>query len=118
MQSGKDLTTGRKPRVLMAMSGGIDSGVSAMLLKEQGYELVGVTFRTFDSIPADRYAARSHRGQRKQLRSGRKQVKCAGMCCFHRYSICRRFLQKFRFIIRKQPGISDALFIRKDLVKF
>jgi len=37
-------------RVLMAMSGGIDSGVSAMLLKEQGYELVGVTFRTFDSI--------------------------------------------------------------------
>lgn len=32
------------------MSGGIDSTVSAMLLLEQGYELVGVTFRTFDSI--------------------------------------------------------------------
>ncbi len=37
-------------RVLMAMSGGIDSTVSAMLLLRQGYELVGVTFRTFDSI--------------------------------------------------------------------
>ena len=37
-------------RVLMAMSGGIDSSVSAMLLQEQGYELVGVTFRTFDYI--------------------------------------------------------------------
>ncbi|MBO4282336.1 MAG: tRNA 2-thiouridine(34) synthase MnmA [Bacteroidales bacterium] len=34
----------------MAMSGGIDSTVSAMLLQEQGCELVGVTFRTFDSI--------------------------------------------------------------------
>lgn len=32
------------------MSGGIDSTVSAMLLSEQGYELVGVTFRTYDSI--------------------------------------------------------------------
>ena len=32
------------------MSGGIDSTVAAMLLLEQGYELVGVTFRTFDSI--------------------------------------------------------------------
>ena len=39
-----------KPKVLLGMSGGIDSTVSAMLLLEQGYEVVGVTFRTFDSI--------------------------------------------------------------------
>lgn len=32
------------------MSGGIDSTVSAMHLLEQGYEVVGVTFRTYDSI--------------------------------------------------------------------
>ena len=40
----------KNKRVLMAMSGGIDSSVAAMLLLEQGYELVGVTFRTYDSI--------------------------------------------------------------------
>ncbi len=32
------------------MSGGIDSTVAAMLLLKQGYELVGVTYRTFDNI--------------------------------------------------------------------
>ena len=37
-------------RVLLGMSGGIDSTVSAMLLLEQGFEVVGVTFRTYDSM--------------------------------------------------------------------
>ena len=38
-------------RVLIGMSGGIDSTVAAILLIEQGYELVGATFRTFDPTP-------------------------------------------------------------------
>ena len=38
-------------RVLIGMSGGIDSTVAAILLLEQGYELVGATFRTFDPLP-------------------------------------------------------------------
>ncbi len=34
-----------RPRVLVGMSGGLDSAVAAILLQEQGYELVGVTFQ-------------------------------------------------------------------------
>ncbi len=35
-------------RVLVAMSGGIDSTVAAMLLHEEGYEVVGITMKTWD----------------------------------------------------------------------
>lgn len=37
-----------KKRVLMAMSGGLDSSVAAILLLEQGYELVGVTMKMWE----------------------------------------------------------------------
>ncbi|MEQ9426603.1 MAG: tRNA 2-thiouridine(34) synthase MnmA [Cyclobacteriaceae bacterium] len=38
----------KKGRVLVAMSGGIDSSLAAVLLHEQGYEVVGMTMKTWD----------------------------------------------------------------------
>ncbi len=37
-----------KGRVLVAMSGGIDSSLVVVLLHEQGYEVIGMTMKTRD----------------------------------------------------------------------
>ena len=38
----------KKGKVLVAMSGGIDSTVTALMLHEQGYEVIGITMKTWD----------------------------------------------------------------------
>jgi tRNA-uridine 2-sulfurtransferase len=44
---------GRRRRVLVAMSGGVDSSVAAALLVEQGYDVVGLTMQVWDYTSCD-----------------------------------------------------------------
>lgn len=44
-----------KPTVLLGMSGGVDSSVAALLLTEQGYDVIGVTLQVWE--PEDENAA-------------------------------------------------------------
>lgn len=48
-------------RVCVAMSGGVDSSVTAVLMQRLGFDVVGVTMRLFDLPPADKAIADAER---------------------------------------------------------
>jgi tRNA-uridine 2-sulfurtransferase len=48
----EDFNMSKKGKVLMAMSGGIDSTVAALMLHKEGYEVVGITMKTWDYATA------------------------------------------------------------------
>ena len=50
---------GERERVAVGLSGGVDSSVAAVILRNKGYEVIGVSMRIWDGVffsPKNRHA--------------------------------------------------------------
>ena len=78
-----------KKKVLVGMSGGIDSSAVCMLLQDQGYEVLGITLRMWD-IPSHFSTPRTKR-TRPRIRSTIFSRKTRHPALYTR---CKRRIQK------------------------
>ncbi len=74
-----------KGKVLMAMSGGIDSTVAALMLHKEGYEVVGITMKTWD------YAT--------SVGNNHKETGCCNLDSFNECTPRRRFSMDFHHFL-------------------
>lgn len=81
----------RKGKVLVAMSGGIDSTVAALMLHHEGYEVIGITMKTWD------YAASG---------GGKKETGCCNVDSFNdaRMAAVQHGFPHFILDIREEFG--------------
>ena len=100
-------------RVVVAMSGGVNSSVTAALLAERGFEVVGITLQLYDHGAAHRAQGRvlrraGHRRRRARRRAARhRRITCS----ITRAAFAREVIEDFAAVLspRRDPGAVHPL---------
>lgn len=100
-----------KKQVMLGMSGGVDSAVAALLLKEQGYDVFGVTLRLFDGERACGSADEAEDARRVAALLGISHETVALGECF-RSEVMDRFAKSYIKGITPNPCIECNRYIK------
>lgn len=93
-----------KNKVAIAMSGGVDSTAAAYILKEQGYEVIGLTMRLFDEFDDNGNIIES--GFIKDAKKAAKKLDISHYVVDYRTVFKEKIINEFRdeYILGKTPN--------------